>query len=446
MAERILVADDDPVLRTLIAAVLEAQGFEVVTVPSGDALVRVAREVLPDLLLIDVMMPVMDGLEAVRQLRNDTRTGHLPMLLITAQAAPRQAVIGLEIGADDYITKPFDNDLLVARVKANLRRAARMPVNSPLTGMSGNLLIEEEVNYRLRHGRSFALLWVDLDNFKSFNDAYGFARGDRVIRLVGDLIAEIKHARGSEEDFVGHIGGDDFVIVTDPAASAEISEQLIERFDVAIVQFYDAPEMERGYLLGLDRYGTPRRFPLVSLSIGIVDTSKRTFDSYEEVSNVAAELKSFAKKTVGSSFAIDERRRRSPSIDTDRRGQPPLVILQSADQQLADRLCAAVERASGRSRIHALPRPSATILAEGPELVVVDSTPNGWQMLDELRAAAPGLPIILVTTVPDEDERAIAAGASAALPDTVTAEQFLITVADLLRLQESSLPLDEMPS
>src|SRR3712207_6612241 len=100
MAERILVADDDPVLRTLIAAVLEGQGFEVVTVPSGDALVRAAREVLPDLLLIDVMMPVMDGLEAVRQLRNDTRTSHLPMLLITAQAAPHQAVIGFETGAD----------------------------------------------------------------------------------------------------------------------------------------------------------------------------------------------------------------------------------------------------------------------------------------------------------------------------------------------------------
>src|SRR3954451_6333279 len=184
MGERILVADDDPVLRTLIAAVLEAQGFEVLTVSSGDALVRAARETLPDLLLVDVMMPVMGGLEAVRQLRNDTRTGHLPMLLITAQATPQQAVMGFESGADDYITKPFNNDLLVARVRANLRRAARTPVNSPLTGMPGNLLIREEVDYRLRNHRPFALLWVDINSFKSFNDAYGFARGDRVISLV----------------------------------------------------------------------------------------------------------------------------------------------------------------------------------------------------------------------------------------------------------------------
>src|SRR5688572_11313466 len=107
MAERILVADDDPVLRTLIEAVLEGQGYDVVTVPSGDVLLRAARELLPDLLLVDVLMPVMDGLEAVRQLRNDTRTSHLPMLLITAQVTPQQAVMGFESGADDYITKPF---------------------------------------------------------------------------------------------------------------------------------------------------------------------------------------------------------------------------------------------------------------------------------------------------------------------------------------------------
>jgi PleD family two-component response regulator len=214
MADRILVADDDPVLRMLLATVLERHGFEVITVPSGDALVRTARDIMPDLLLVDVMMPVMDGLEAIRQLRQDTRTSHLPMLLITAQSTSQQAVQGFESGADDYITKPFNNDLLVARVKANLRRAARMPVNNPLTGMPGNLLIAEEVNYRLRNKRPFALLWIDLDNFKSFNDAYGFGRGDRVLRLVGDLITQLKNERANDEDFIGHIGGDDFVMVT----------------------------------------------------------------------------------------------------------------------------------------------------------------------------------------------------------------------------------------
>src|SRR5688500_12609812 len=113
MAERILIADDDSTLRTLLETLLETHGYDVISVPNGDALVRTARESLPDLLLIDIMMPVMDGLEALRQLRHDTRTAHLPMLLLTAQATPQQAVIGFESGADDFISKPFNNELLV---------------------------------------------------------------------------------------------------------------------------------------------------------------------------------------------------------------------------------------------------------------------------------------------------------------------------------------------
>lgn len=131
MAERILIADDDAGLRELLQAILEEHGFDVIAVPSGEALVRAAVSQQPDLLLIDVNMPIMDGLEAVRQLRNDTRTSHLPMLLLTARTQTNEVVIGFESGADDYIPKPFDADQLVARIKANLRRQARVPLLNP---------------------------------------------------------------------------------------------------------------------------------------------------------------------------------------------------------------------------------------------------------------------------------------------------------------------------
>jgi DNA-binding response OmpR family regulator len=437
MAERILVADDDPVLRALITAVLEGQGYEVHAVPSGDALIRAAHDLLPDLLLVDVLMPVMDGLEAIRQLRNDTRTSHLPMLLITAQTAPHQAVMGLESGADDYITKPFDNDLLVARVRANLRRAARMPVNSPLTGLPGNLLVEEEVIYRLRNNRAFGLLWADIDNFKSFNDAYGFARGDRVIRLVGDLITDVKRERTSEDDFISHIGGDDFVIVTAPDGATPFAERLIERFDAEIGALYDPEDFERGYLPGIDRFGTPRRFSIVSLSIGIVDASQRRFESYDEVSAVAAEVKSFAKKTAGSSYAVDERRLSAASVSTDRRGQAPLVVFACANEERCERILAGIKQTGSRILSVQTNETAGALTAHHPDLVVLDTgLPNVWPVLDELRVSAPGLPVVVVVGRDGEEMRAIAAGARAALPASVTVEQSTAAISDLLRLTE----------
>jgi DNA-binding response OmpR family regulator len=447
MAERILIADDDPTLRTLLETVLEMHEFDVVSVSNGDALVRTAREILPDLLLVDIMMPVMDGLEAIRQLRHDTRTAHIPMLLLTAHATPQQAVIGFESGADDYITKPFNNDLLVARVKANLRRAARRPANNPLTGLPGNVLIEEEVAYRLRNDRPFALLWLDLDNFKSFNDAYGFARGDRVIRLLGDLILDLKRERNSDEDFAGHIGGDDFVIVSEPVDAVEISKQVIAHFDDAVRNLYDPADLERGYLMGVDRFGTPRRFPLVSLSIGIVDTSRRQFASYDEVAVVAAEVKGFAKKAPGSSYALDERRRSAaaPPPTTERRGQAPLVVITCGGKALCERLQGIAELTGSRVKTYAAYATDiapAVLAVEAPDLVVLDaSLPSAWQTLSDLRASTPALPILMVVSGDGEDQRALEAGANAAVPHSVTAEQFVNNLAQLLRLSVHSLPL-----
>ena len=444
MAERILVADDDSTTRILLETVLGAQGFEVITVPNGDALVRAARELLPDLLLIDVMMPVMDGLEAVRQLRQDTRTGHLPMLLLTAQATPIEVMTGFDSGADDYITKPFNTDLLVARIRANLRRAARVPVNNPLTGLPGNVLIEQEVSYRLRLNRAFALLWLDLDHFKSFNDAYGFARGDRLVRLLGDLVAELKHERHNDADFVGHIGGDDFVVLTVPGDAVEVCRWLIARFDAAIGGLYDESDWKRGYLTGFDRFGTARRFPIVSLSIGVVDTGRRKFQSYEEVASVAAQMKSFAKKSSGSSYAVDERRADTGWSIRERRGQPPLVALTCADPELCARLEAATEQSGGRSRTHNNPISAAVLLADAPDLVVLDAAVEGaWQAMDDVRAAAPALPVVMIVRSGGEDERAIVAGVNAALSEHVTPDQFLITLAQLLRLHQTPLPVED---
>jgi DNA-binding response OmpR family regulator len=173
--QRVLVADDDPHIRQLLEVTLRSDGYEVICASNGHDLVRLAQERVPGLILVDLMMPQMDGYEAIRQMRNDTRTAHIPMLILTARSRSGDVVVGFETGADDYIAKPFDVSELLARVKSHLRRAAQRPVLNPLTGAPGGVLFAQELRHRMARGAPLALLYADLDNFKAFNDAYGFS-------------------------------------------------------------------------------------------------------------------------------------------------------------------------------------------------------------------------------------------------------------------------------
>jgi DNA-binding response OmpR family regulator len=327
MSAQILLADDERSVRQLLELVLSKEGYEVRVVHNGDELVRAAQEQVPDLVIADLMMPILDGYEAIRQLRNDTRTAHVPMMIVTAKSGPEDVVTGFESGADDYITKPFNIPELIARIKGLLRRAAAQPVRNPLTGLPGNILLNEEIRYRLRNEPPFAMLYIDLDNFKSFNDTYGPARGDRVIKLVAELLLDIVQQHGSKLDFIGHIGGDDFAVLSTPESVHGICQSLIGDFDQRVRALYDEPDLERGYLSGVDRQGISRRFPIISISIGVVTNLQRSFEDYEDVSRIASEMKAFAKQQVGSSFAIDGRAGEDRAMHLDRRGLPTTGVL-----------------------------------------------------------------------------------------------------------------------
>jgi diguanylate cyclase (GGDEF)-like protein len=307
MPETILVVDDDPDIARFVEVNLRSAGYDVAVASDGEQALQKAAELRPDLVLLDVMMPRIDGFEVAQRLRRNPQTANTSIIMLTAKALSTDKVLGLTAGADDYIIKPFDPIELLARVKGTLRRAKEMRNLSPLTGLPGNIRIQEEIERMVREARPFAVLYCDLDNFKAYNDQKGFVRGDRLIQATARIIQDAVVELAGSEGFVGHIGGDDFAAVVPPEHAEPIAKRIVERFDAQVHQFYDPEDIERGYVEVEDRKGVLQRLPLASISVGIATTDVRTFAHYGEAVAVATEMKQFAKRQTGSSYAIDRR-------------------------------------------------------------------------------------------------------------------------------------------
>ncbi|HVM11769.1 MAG TPA: response regulator [Actinomycetota bacterium] len=307
MAEKILVVDDDPDIARFVELNLRTHGYETHVASDGEEALERAFAVGPDLVLLDVTMPKMDGFEVAQRLRSDPRTSNVSIIMLTARALSVDKVLGLTAGADDYVIKPCDPVELVARVKGTLRRAQEMRALSPLTGLPGNMRIQDELHRLVMEGQPFALLYLDLDNFKAYNDHYGFLRGDEAIRFAARCIQEHALRVVGQEAFIGHVGGDDFVVVCSPDRAEELCRAIIAACDEKIPGLYDPEDRERGHIEVENRRGQVERYPFVSISIGVATTDRRRFSHHGEAVAVATELKEFAKREQGSSFAVDRR-------------------------------------------------------------------------------------------------------------------------------------------
>jgi diguanylate cyclase (GGDEF)-like protein len=306
MAETILVVDDDPDIARFVEVNLRSAGYDVAVAADGEEALERAAGMRPDLVLLDVMMPRIDGFEVAQRLRKNPQTANTSIIMLTAKALSADKVTGLQSGADDYIIKPFDPIELLARVKGTLKRAKEMRNLSPLTGLPGNIRIQEEIERQVREARPFAVLYSDLDNFKTYNDQKGFVRGDRLIqataRIIQDAVVEF-----DTDGFVGHVGGDDFVAVVTPEVAEDAAKRICERFDQVLTEFYEPEDLERGFVRMEDRKGIMQDIPLVAVSVGIATTARRGFAHYGEAVAVATEMKQFAKRDGGSSYAVDRR-------------------------------------------------------------------------------------------------------------------------------------------
>ncbi|GAB3804015.1 GGDEF domain-containing response regulator [Micromonospora zhanjiangensis] len=305
----ILVVDDDEDIARFVEFNLRLHGFEVMHARDGqEALEQIQRE-RPDLAVVDLMMPRIDGIELTRRLRADPMTTALPVIMLTARGMTADKVLGLTAGADDYLVKPFDTAELIARVSSTLRRNKEFREVSPLTGLPGNSRVRREISDRVRGGLDYAVGYIDIDRFKSVNDRYGFVRGDEFISALARCLNRAVVSAGLPPAFLGHIGGDDFVIVCAPEQVLPLTERAVVDFEKTADELYDPQDRARGYVELKDRRGNVRKAALVTLSIGVAQSNAdRRFTDPLEVIAVASEMKTVAKSQPGSYVAIDRRR------------------------------------------------------------------------------------------------------------------------------------------
>jgi len=304
----ILIIDDDPLIRRIVTRTLDAKGYKVSEARSGAEGLELAFQDPPDLILLDLMMPGMDGFAVCTALRQNPATTNIPILMLTALDQTDSKVRGLKTGADDYITKPFNIEELETRIQAHLRRSERDLGANPLTILPGNIALEQTLRERLATEQPLAVLYIDLTNFKEFNDEYGWLKGDEIIKMLAREILNAVRVQGNPDDFVGHIGGDDFVVLSTPARAEAVAQTIITNFDVQVPAFYPEEVRVRGYIETVDRRGRPFRAPIVSVSIAIVTNEQVRFYHPGQISARAAELKRYVKSLPGSQYAFDRRR------------------------------------------------------------------------------------------------------------------------------------------
>jgi DNA-binding response OmpR family regulator len=301
----LLIVDDEPDICYILEMLLQEDGYRVVSAGMGTQALALAQKQTFDLIILDLLLPDLDGFSVLGALRARAATALTPVILLSARDSAAEKVRGLQIGADDYVTKPFSADELLARVRAALRRRELEGGTNPSTRLPGNQAIEQAIRRRIDQNLPFAVCYVDLDNFKAYNDTYGFLKGDAVIHQTAHVLLTAIEQRGNLEDFVGHIGGDDFIVITTPERAEALCTRIINTFDVLAPLFYDAETRLRGYIDAHDRQGQPMRYPFVGLSIAIVSSTTQPILHPAEVAQRAIELKKRAKEQPHSAYILE---------------------------------------------------------------------------------------------------------------------------------------------
>jgi diguanylate cyclase (GGDEF)-like protein len=292
LLKKIVVAEDDDAIAHMVAATLGDAGFLCLRARDGEEALSLARREVPDCLVLDVMMPRLDGLEVAKKLKADVLASRIPILMLTALGGIDERVKGLDAGADDYLAKPFDLRELAARVRALVRASKRERDRNPTTNLPGSSAVEDHVDAMIKKKAACAVLYLDVDHFEAYADAFGFHKADEVAADLGRLVLERARVFGGGSAFVGHVGGDDFIVVCDPGHASELAQELVDAFDGRVAGWYTGQP------------GAEQMAKRMTLSIAIVDAQASGAKSLEEMSKFLAATKRASKRREGSNFVV----------------------------------------------------------------------------------------------------------------------------------------------
>lgn len=284
---RILVVEDDFDISNMLRIYFQSQGYEVAVAPRGGDALEMSRQQLPNIVVLDIMLPDIDGYEVCRQLRSNLRTSHIPIIFLTQKDERSDKIQGLELGADDYITKPFDVEELRLRVKNAIARATYESLTNPTTGLPSARLIEDQLRRLLRRD-NWGVIYIGIDRLEPFKEVYGFVAADEVLRYTAMVLSEIADHIGTPDDFIGHIGGDDFLVITRQELIRPMAQDMARRFSEGIVTHYDFKTRQQGYLVIRDDQGNEQRVGLMELAIGAISSDDGPFTDIREITEAAA--------------------------------------------------------------------------------------------------------------------------------------------------------------
>ncbi len=313
---KILIVDDEKINIDILMNTLK-NDYRIVVAKNGEqALEKITSDNI-DLILLDIVMPGLSGYEVCRKIKAESKSADIPVIFITALSDEINESEGLDIGAIDYIIKPFSLAIVKSRVKNHLRlrdamkeleRLNKLALDAnPNTRLPGNNSILKEIKCCLELNLHNAVIYADLDNFKAYNDKYGFAKGDEVIIYTSQILKKTLIDENCGASFIGHIGGDDFVLIVPEDKLHYVTDSIIKHFDNGIKSYYSEEDALKGFITTISRDGKKTDFPLVSISLGCVMLTERNFKSYIDVSDACAEAKKMAKNLSGSSVFIERR-------------------------------------------------------------------------------------------------------------------------------------------
>jgi DNA-binding response OmpR family regulator len=287
---RLLVVEDDADIANMLKIYFGGMDFEVDIAPRGGLALEKTRTVLPHLIVLDIMLPDIDGYEVCRTLRTNTRTSHIPVIFLTQKDERSDKLQGLELGADDYITKPFDIEELKLRVQGAIRRSERESLTDPRSGLPAGRLIEEQLR-RIIRLEDWALLDLRVNNFEPFRDVYGFVAGDDVLRFTAMLLSEVVDELGTSSDFIGHAGGDNFIIITKYESVEAIRARVKTRFAGEVQTHYNFMDRQQGFIQVPKPEGGLAQAPFMTLAVGMVSPTQQSFSDIREITELAAEAR-----------------------------------------------------------------------------------------------------------------------------------------------------------